>query len=131
MLLFANATELTAFRFRKRICRRLIISFALSMKPGSDVVTHALFSIVAAVLLGLVGCASQSTPLSVQGKALSGYVRLTQKQVGFPGSYIATDDTMGQERFPAIEELGQKPHEGSVRLAILSRRLDFQPHFAY
>jgi hypothetical protein len=62
------------------------------MKPGNEVVPHVLFLIAAAALLCLAGCANQSAPLSVQGKPLSGYVRLTQVQVSYLDSHIGNGE---------------------------------------
>ena len=42
--------------------------------------------IAATALLGFAGCANQGAPLLVQGKPVSGQVRLTQEQVGYMGS---------------------------------------------
>jgi hypothetical protein len=42
-------------------------------------------TIVVAVL-ARVGCANQGNPLSLQGKPLSGYVRMTQVQPAYIGS---------------------------------------------
>ena len=42
--------------------------------------------IAATALLGFAGCANQGAPLLVEGKPVSGQVRLTQEQVGYMGS---------------------------------------------
>lgn len=42
--------------------------------------------IAATSLLCLAGCANQGAPLLVEGKPVSGQVRLTQEQVGYMGS---------------------------------------------
>jgi hypothetical protein len=115
---------MSADQLREIIGRKPFRPVVVTTVAGDVVVPHALFSIVAAVLLGLVGCASQSKPLSAQGKPLSGYVRLTQKQVGFPGSYIATDDTMGQEHQPGYIERG-KLNVGSGVLDYQGRKFVF------
>jgi hypothetical protein len=65
------------------------------MKRGNEVVPHVLFLIAAAVLLRLAGCANQGAPLNGQGKPLSGYVRLTQAQVAYLGSYIGNGEPNG------------------------------------
>jgi hypothetical protein len=64
----------------------------MNMKRGNKVAPHVQFLIAAAALLYLAGCAYQA-PLSLQGKSLSGYVRLTQAQVAFPSSYIGNGET--------------------------------------
>jgi hypothetical protein len=76
------------------------------MKRGNEVVPHVLFLIPVAALLCLAGCGNQGTPLSVQGKPLSGYVRLTQAQVAYLDSYIGNGEpnelvggTAGEEQF--------------------------------
>jgi hypothetical protein len=47
---------------------------------------RALFPIFAAALVNLVGCTTQSGSISLQGKPLSGYVRMTQVQAAYLGS---------------------------------------------
>jgi len=49
-------------------------------------VPNVRFLVAATALLCLAGCANQGRPLLVQGKPGSGYVRLTQEQVGYMGS---------------------------------------------
>jgi hypothetical protein len=78
----------------------------MDMKRGNEVVPYVLFLIAAAALLCLAGCANQGAPLSVQGKPLSGYVRLTQAQVAYLDSYIGNGEpnelvggTAGEEQF--------------------------------
>jgi hypothetical protein len=105
---------MSADQLREIIGRKPFRPVVVTTVAGDVVVPHALFSIVAAVLLGLVGCASQSKPLSVQGKPLSGYVRLTQKQVGFPGSYIATDDVSASVRVDSASGLWLKNASGVI-----------------
>jgi hypothetical protein len=97
------------------------------MKRGNEVVPHVLFLIAAAALLYLAGCANQGAPLSVQGKPLSGYVRLTQAQVGYLDTYIGNGEPIalvggsageGQFHWPEFIEGG--------RLNVGSGVLDYQ-----
>jgi hypothetical protein len=47
---------------------------------------RALLPICAAALVNLVACTTQSSSISLQGKPLSGYVRMTQVQAAYLGS---------------------------------------------
>jgi hypothetical protein len=62
------------------------------IKRGNEVVPYVLFLIAATALLCPAGCANQGAPLSVRGKPLSGYVRLTQVQVSYLDSYIGNGE---------------------------------------
>jgi len=55
--------------------------------PGAETLwlRRALFPIVAAALLSLAACANQSA-ISLEGKTISGYVRMTQVQAAYIGS---------------------------------------------
>ena len=53
---------------------------------GTDWFRRALFPIGVAALLSLAACANQGGSLSLQGKPLSGYVRMTQVQAAYLGS---------------------------------------------
>jgi hypothetical protein len=48
--------------------------------------SYVLFPMVTTALLGLTGCANQGGSLSLQGKPLSGHVRMTQVQAAYLGS---------------------------------------------
>ena len=61
----------------------------LCMKQKNVAVLHVLLLIAVAALLCLAGCANQGAQLGMEGKPLSGYVRLTQRQVAYLESYIA------------------------------------------
>jgi hypothetical protein len=95
------------------------------MNPGNEVLPLR-FLIAAAALLCIAGCTHQDIPLSLVGKPLSGYVRLTQKQVGYAFSYIGNGETgmdLGQAgmwmfHVPAYVEKG--------RLNVGSGVLDYQ-----
>ena len=54
--------------------------------------------IAATVLLCFAGCANQGAPLPVQGKPVSGQVRLTQEQVGYMGGLPAAPGQLGFHR---------------------------------
>ena len=58
----------------------------LGLDAGNVVVLDVLFLIAATAFLCLAGCANQGAQLLVQGKPVSGYLRLTQEQVGYMGS---------------------------------------------
>jgi hypothetical protein len=59
--------------------------------------------IAAAALLCLAGCANQGAQLLVQGKPVSGQVRLTQEQVGYMGGLPAGPGQLGFHRPTYIE----------------------------
>jgi hypothetical protein len=99
----------------------------MHMKRGNEVVRHVLFLIAAAALLCLAGCANQGAPLSVQGKPLSGHLRLTQAQVVYLDTYIGNGEDpqlvggsagAGQFHWPEFIEDG--------RLNVGSGVLDYQ-----
>jgi hypothetical protein len=52
----------------------------------TSLLRRVLIPVLAAALLNLVGCTTQSSSISLQGKPLSGYVRMTQVQAAYIGS---------------------------------------------
>jgi hypothetical protein len=54
--------------------------------------------IAATALLCFSGCANQGAPLLVEGKPVSGQVRLTQEQVGYMGGTLQKQDEVGFHR---------------------------------
>lgn len=89
----------------------------------NGVVPRLLFSVATAALLPLAGCASHA-PLSIQGKPVSGYVRLAQEQVGYMGSgKLQGEDGVGFHR-PEYFERGRL-NVGSGILDYHGRRYAF------
>ena len=58
----------------------------MHLKRRNEAVPNVLFPIAAAGLLCLAGCANQGDSLSLDGKPLSGYVRMTEVQAAYMGS---------------------------------------------
>jgi hypothetical protein len=56
--------------------------------------SRALFPFFAAALVNLTACTTQSGSISLQGKPLSGYVRMTQVQAAYIGSGNAGNGTL-------------------------------------
>ena len=68
----------------------------LGLVAGNVVVLDALFLIAATALLCLAGCASQGAQLPA--KPLSGYIRLSQEQVGYMGGTLQKEGEVGFHR---------------------------------
>jgi hypothetical protein len=75
----------------------------LGKEAGNVVVLNSLFLFAATALQGLTGCANQGAPLLAQGKPVSGYVRLSQEQVGYIGGPLQKEDEVGFHRPTYIE----------------------------
>jgi hypothetical protein len=60
--------------------------------------SRALFPFCAAALVNLTGCTTQSGSMSLQGKPLSGYVKMTQVQAAYLGSGNAGTGTLRYRR---------------------------------
>jgi hypothetical protein len=58
----------------------------LMARAGAPQFRLSLLAVWAAAMANLVGCSTQSSSLSLQGKPLSGYVRMTQVQAAYLGS---------------------------------------------
>ena len=57
----------------------------LALGRRNRVVPRLMFPVATVALLSLAGCANHA-PLSIEGKPVSGYLRLSQEQVGYMGS---------------------------------------------
>jgi hypothetical protein len=68
----------------------------LGLVAGNVAVLDALFLIAASALLCLAGCANQGAQLP--GKPLSGYIRLSQEQVGYMGGTLQKEGEVGFHR---------------------------------
>jgi hypothetical protein len=76
----------------------------LGQEAGNVVALDVLFLIAATALLGLAGCGNEGAQLVVQGKPVSGYLRLSEEQVGYMGSgKLQGEDGLGFHRPEYLE----------------------------
>ncbi|HEX6566674.1 MAG TPA: hypothetical protein VF020_20450 [Chthoniobacterales bacterium] len=93
------------------------------MEALTTIPRELLLFVTVALLLSLVGCANHA-PRSVQGKPVSGHIRLVQKQVGYMGSgKLQGEDEVGFHRPEYLE--GGKLNVGTGVLDYRGRRYGF------
>jgi hypothetical protein len=96
---FASAVSLKSKEMRHLVLDHPPIASKAACCPsgiGAETpwLRRAFFLVCAAVLANLAACTTQSNSISLQGKPLSGYVKMTQVQAAYIGSGNAGNGTL-------------------------------------